>query len=40
MGATWEFIRDVAWKDFKKLMSIIWKGLKGGFNFVTGKRKK
>ena len=40
MGSTWDFIRNVAWKDFKKLMSIIWGGLRSAGGFVFGRKKR
>jgi hypothetical protein len=38
MGSTWDFVKNIAWPDFKKLLKVLGKFLKGGFNFVTGKK--
>lgn len=39
MGSTWDFIRNVAWKDFKALIHMIRSGIGKLFGFVRGKRK-
>jgi hypothetical protein len=39
MGSTWDFIRNVAWKDFKALLAMIRKGFGSIFGFIRGKKK-
>jgi len=40
VGSTWDFLTNVAWKDFKALLHMISGGIRSVFGFVTGRGKK